>query len=154
MMIATINKAIQQLPTKYRQNELAYISLTGKNESFIRDQMALYLYRLDKSWCREYKRIDLAQLSTAHPTMVENIIEITSLYTSDIVHDAHFKRDYLRKIKNDMTKNGKYTTIATNTFIVMIATHLKDNKRVDDLNIGYSFACCEKENALSKAFSR
>lgn len=146
-MIKTIIEAIKQLESKFVNNELAYISLTGKNESFIRDNMACYLYSLKTNWCREFKRIDIAELSNTQSSNVKNIIELTSLYTTDILDEKHFRLHYLDKINNDFNKNSKYISKDTGVFIVIVATHFKNEvkkeytnlvKYIDGINRGLS----------------
>lgn len=81
-MFQTIQAAMQKMEKQYGNGELAYICLTGKSESFIRDYLAIHLYKENSNWCREFKRIDLAEVENhSSGLLVHNAIELTSLYT-------------------------------------------------------------------------
>lgn len=132
-LIEKLLESIKNLEAKYKNNELAYLSLTGKNESFIRDNIAHYLYTTENLWYKEFKRIDIAKISAENPNNITNIIELTSLYTSDILYEKHFRKAYLDKILYDFKKNKKYFSNETDAHILIIATHVK-NKLTDEHN--------------------
>lgn len=126
-MILELIQSIGEIERKYREGELAYISLTGKNESFIRDNLAFILMKKNKEngFSRETGRMDIVQfLSYEGFPNAKNIIELTSLYTTDLLNRNLFNRNYKEKIKKDFVKNKKYVSVETKTYNIIIATHL------------------------------
>lgn len=126
-MIRDLLESIKEIENKYTEGELAYISLTGKNESFIRDNLAFILMSKNKEngFSRERGRMDIVQfLSYKDFPKAKNIIELTSLYTTDLLNRDLFSKNYKAKIKKDFSKNEKYAFIDTKTYNIIIATHL------------------------------
>ncbi|MBI6873430.1 hypothetical protein [Clostridium aciditolerans] len=85
MDIDRLIKIVGNIGGLFCENELAYLSLTSKNESIIRDKIAYRLnLELDKSKyiiAREYKRIDIVILEN---NSIKDIIELKSIYTYDV----------------------------------------------------------------------
>jgi hypothetical protein len=103
-------------------NELAYLSLTSKNEGIIRDAFCTEFYQKKMIFGREYKRIDAVSFSNAEVT---DIFEFTSMFTADIVNENHFATYFVPKIINDFNKNNKYKENKPNEYIILVATHPK-----------------------------
>lgn len=121
---ALIAGILNEIENKFKDGELAYISLTGKNEMFIRDNFSAQLFTKEQLYARECKRMDLANLDTTKNTInADLIIEFKSMYTSDILNDKHFKKDYFPRIIRDFTKNKKYMNENTSVYSLIIATN-------------------------------
>ncbi|WP_277587555.1 hypothetical protein [Psychrobacillus antarcticus] len=121
--IAQITNALERIQDNYQDNELAYLSLTSKNEGLIRDSFCRNYYKENQLLGREYKRIDAVSFSEES---INIIFEFTSMYTADLVKDLHFKNSYLPKILNDFKKNDKLKSKKTDEYIILISTHPKE----------------------------
>lgn len=111
----------------FGKNELAYLSLTSKNELPIRDKIAYRLHlELDKSVvAREYSpkeinsRIDLAILEDHK---LKEIVELKSMYTFDSIDGFDKYKDVINK---DFDKNKSLVDNTINQWEIIIATHIK-----------------------------
>lgn len=126
-----IKKAFIDLGKNFALNELAYISLTGKNENFIRDNLALILNNVSNEVVtREYKRIDIVQFNSDNKTL-KSAIEITNLHAFQIVDYEKFtsKKGYEQKILKDFIKNKslnlEYMLSETKIYNIIVATNVK-----------------------------
>ncbi|MCQ4696253.1 hypothetical protein NE452_01850 [Paeniclostridium sordellii] len=125
MKIDELAKVIQGSSNLFRENELAYISLTSKNEFVIRDMMAYKLHLELKSSivAREYSvkgitsRIDLVILGNYN---IKDIIEFKSMYTFDSVDGLD---KFIDSVNRDFDKNSSLKNNNTNQFAIIIATH-------------------------------
>lgn len=130
MNIDELTEIVEKIKNLFGENELAYLSLTSKNESVIRDKIAYKLYsELDKSKyviSREYKtRVDLAILknnSTKDKIELRDIIELKSMYTFDAEKGLE---EYFQKVNHDFKKNDKLLEKNVNKYAIIIATHPK-----------------------------
>ena len=125
MNINKLVEVIRESMNSFRENELAYLSMTGKNELQIRDRIAYELYRKDNNYIisREYNpkgvksRIDLAIIKDH---IIKDIIELKSMYTFDSID----MKGYISGIKKDFYKNRELVTKETNQYEIIIATHI------------------------------
>lgn len=117
--------ALVRVPEKFKENELAYLSLTSKNESIIRNAFCIDYFHQGKILAREYNRIDAVYFEEDN---VKEMYEFTSMYTKDIADKAKFNKNsksYFSKILRDLDKNAKYRTENTDEYIILISTHPK-----------------------------
>ncbi|MGG7148958.1 hypothetical protein ACQPVA_19385 [Clostridium butyricum] len=122
-MIKTIEESI----SLFGKDELAYLSLTSKNELVIRDKIAykLHLDLKDLVIAREYSpkgissRIDLAVLKD---DKLKDIVELKSMYTFDGVDGLE---KFLDSVNKDFKKNQELVNNKMNQWGVIIATHPK-----------------------------
>lgn len=127
MKIDSLIKVIEESIDLFGEDELAYLSLTSKNELVIRDKIAYKLYKdLDKNIvAREFSpkginsRIDLAILENSE---VKDIIELKSMYTFDSMDMTGF----INSINKDFYKNGKLVNGDVSQYEIIIATHVND----------------------------
>ncbi|MGL5755423.1 MAG: hypothetical protein ACRCYC_08875 [Paraclostridium sp.] len=125
MKIEELVKVIQESRGLFGENELAYLSLTSKNESAIRDRIAykLHLELKNSIVAREYSikginsRIDLAVLEDND---IKDIIELKSMYTFDAV-DVLDK--FIDSVNRDFDKNSILKSNTTSQFAIIIGTH-------------------------------
>ncbi|MBW4862695.1 MAG: hypothetical protein KZY55_08130 [Paeniclostridium sp.] len=128
MKIEDLLRVIQESRDLFGENELAYLSLTSKNELVIRDRIAykLHLDLKDSIVAREYSvkgmnsRIDLAILENDD---IKDIIELKSMYTFDAV-DGLGK--FIDSVNRDFNKNSGLKSNTTNQFAIIIGTHPRD----------------------------
>lgn len=115
--LVTSIKGIEKL---FGENELAYLSLTMKNEGVIRDKLAYKLYMdLSNSIAmREYKNIDL---TVWEDSKIQDIIELKSMYTFDI--KGNFS-NFTNSVKEDFLKREHLVKDDINQYAIIIATHL------------------------------
>lgn len=110
----------------FNKNELAYLSMTSKNELLVRDRIAYELYSKYDNYivAREYNpkgiksRIDLAILENNN---IKDIIELKSMYTFDSVN----MEGYINLINNDFYKNSELLLEGVNQYEIIVATHVK-----------------------------
>lgn len=121
--ITMIGKALVGIKDNFKGNELAYLSLTSKNEGLIRDSFCMNYYHEEKILGREYKRIDAVSFLEGD---VKEIFEFTSMYTANLVNDEQFKKSYLPKILKDFKKNNEFKQKNTDEYIILISTHPKE----------------------------
>ena len=108
-MYEELKKAITQIPSQFKTNELAYLALTSKIELPIRDKLAYILFNqlhdkgnLSEKYlvARELKRIDLAILKDTKPVV---LIEAKAAYTFNFVCPK--KEDFpCQDMKSDVKK--------------------------------------------------
>ena len=110
-MYKELKKAITQIPSQFKTNELAYLALTSKIELPIRDKLAYILFNqlhnkdnLGEEYlvARELKRtrIDLAVLKDTKPVV---LIEAKAAYTFDFAYPK--KEDFpCQNMKDDIKK--------------------------------------------------
>lgn len=131
MKIEDLLRVIQEGIGLFEENELAYLSLTSKNESVIRDKVAykLHLELKNSIVVKEYKRIDLAILEG---DKIKDIVELKSMYTFDSIprvrSKSHFKSrtdEYMNEVIEDFHKNSRFLNENVNQYAVIIATHPK-----------------------------
>lgn len=126
MEIDNLVDVIKRSMDSFKKNELAYLSMTSKNELPIRDRIAYELYSNYNNYivAREYSpkgtnsRIDLAVLKNNN---IKDIIELKSMYTFDSVNMDNF----INLINNDFDKNSELISDGVNQYEIIIATHLK-----------------------------
>lgn len=127
MNIDSLVEIIKESMSSFRENELAYLSMTGKNELLIRDRIAYELYSKYNDYIisREYNpsgiksRIDLAILEN---NQIKDIIELKSMYTFDSVD----MRGYINAINKDFNKNSELVIDGVDQYEIIIATHIKE----------------------------
>lgn len=127
MNIDSLVETIKESMNSFRENELAYLSMTGKNELLIRDRIAYELYSKYSNYIisREYNpsgvksRIDLAILENGK---IKDIIELKSVYT----FDSADMRNYINAINKDFNKNSELVIDGVNQYEIIIATHIKE----------------------------
>lgn len=125
MKIEELVKVIQESRGLFGENELAYLSLTSKNESAIRDKIAykLHLELKNSIVAREYSikginsRIDLAVLEDND---IKDIIELKSMYTFDAVDGLD---KFIDSVNRDFDKNSILKSNTTSQFAIIIGTH-------------------------------
>ena len=125
MKIEELVKVIQESRELFGENELAYLSLTSKNESVIRDRIAykLHLEIKNSIVAREHSikainsRIDLAVLENND---IKDIIELKSMYTFDAVDGLD---KFIDSINRDLDKNSSLKSDTTSQFAIVIGTH-------------------------------
>ena len=125
MKIEELVKVIQESRELFGENELAYLSLTSKNESVIRDRIAykLHLELKNSIVAREHSikainsRIDLAVLENND---IKDIIELKSMYTFDAVDGLD---KFIDSINRDFDKNSSLKSDTTSQFAIVIVTH-------------------------------
>ena len=125
MKIEELVKVIQESRELFGENELAYLSLTSKNESVIRDRIAykLHLELKNSIVAREHSikainsRIDLAVLENND---IKDIIELKSMYTFDAVYGLD---KFIDSINRDFDKNSSLKSDTTSQFAIVIGTH-------------------------------
>lgn len=125
MVIDEIVKVIQDSSNSFGENELAYLSLTSKNELVIRDRIAykLHVELKNSIVVREYSvkginsRIDLAILENDN---IKDIIELKSMYTFDAVDGLD---KFIDSVNRDFAKNSSLKNNTTNQFAIVIGTH-------------------------------
>lgn len=128
MKIDELVKVIQDSSFLFGENELAYLSLTSKNELVIRDRIAykLHLELKNSIVAREYSvkginsRIDLAILENEN---IKDIIELKSMYTFDVLGGLD---TFIDSVNRDFDKNNSLKNNTTNQFSIIIGTHPKD----------------------------
>ncbi len=126
MNIDSLVEVINESMGSFRKNELAYLSMTGKNELLIRDRIAYELYSKYDNYIisREYNpsgiksRIDLAIIEN---NQIKDIIELKSMYTFDSADMS----GYINAINKDFNKNSKLVINGVNQYEIIIATHIK-----------------------------
>lgn len=125
MVIDELVKVIQDSSDSFGENELAYLSLTSKNELVIRDRIAyrLHVELKNSIVAREYSvkginsRIDLAILENYN---IKDIIELKSMYTFDAVDGLD---KFIDSVNRDFDKNRSLKNNTTNQFAIVIGTH-------------------------------
>ena len=128
MKIDELAKVIQESVYLFGENELAYLSLTSKNELVIRDKIAYKLHLELKSSivAREYSvkginsRIDLAILENSN---IKDVIELKSMYTFDALDGLD---KFIDSVNRDFYKNSSLKNNITNQFAIIIGTHPKN----------------------------
>ena len=128
MDINILANYINSIQDIFNENELAYLSLTSKNELVIRDKIAYKLHKelKDHIVSREYSpsnlrssRIDLAILKDSQ---IIDLIEFKSMYTFDALNK--FEK-YIDAVVKDFEKNKPVVNERMNQYGVIIATHPK-----------------------------
>ena len=127
MDIDSLVETIKKSMNSFRENELAYLSMTGKNELLIRDRIAYELYRKYSNYIisRGYNpigiksRIDLAIFENGK---IKDIIELKSMYTFDSVD----MKNYINAINKDFNKNSELVIDGVDQYEIIIATHIKE----------------------------
>lgn len=96
-------EALENIERIYQSNQLAYLTLTKKNEHIIQDNVSLYLdeHLKNSIVSREYIRADIAILES---NKICDLIELKSMYLHDSVKS---KVDFIDVIKHDFQKNDK-----------------------------------------------
>lgn len=131
MKIEELLRMTQEIRELFGENELAYLSLTSKNESVIRDKIAykLHLELKDLTVIKEYKRIDVAILKDGK---IKDIIELKSMYTFDSIPRVRSKSlfksrtdEYMSEVIEDFNKNSRFLNENVNQYAIIIATHPK-----------------------------
>ena len=128
MKIEELLKVIQESKDLFGEDELAYLSLTSKNESVIRDKIAykLHLELRNLIVAREYSvkgvnsRIDLAILENND---IKDIIELKSMYTFDSIDGLD---KFIDSVNKDFGKNSSLKNNTTRQFAIIIGTHPRD----------------------------
>ena len=125
MKIEDLAKVVQESIELFGEDELAYLSLTSKNELVIRDKIAykLHIELKESIVTREYRvkgvnsRIDLATLENNE---IKDIIELKSMYTFDAVDGLD---KFIDSVNRDFDKNSSLKNDITNQFAIIIGTH-------------------------------
>lgn len=126
MNIDNLMENIKESINLFHKNELAYLSLTGKNELQIRDKLAytLYMKYPENIVLREHKfkevnsRIDLL---IGNKYVNRDIIELKSMYTFDAKH----MKKFLEYINKDFKKNEMLVDNRINQYEIIIASNIK-----------------------------
>lgn len=101
-------QAVENLVSSFEKNELAYLSVTQKNEHAIRDRIAFLLHRELQALngyhvCREWRRTDLAILNNGSPAL---IVEAKAIYSFDAIQKKK-SHPYDVYLENDAAKSFK-----------------------------------------------
>lgn len=118
-LVPTIRKAFRAVAKSFAKDELAYLALTSKVESPIRDRLAFALHSmLGESGfivAREWQRIDLAVFRGPEPVA---LVEIKATYTFD-----GFTPEYQDALRDDYTKCRRKGITGGQIFTLLVATH-------------------------------
>jgi hypothetical protein len=133
---------LQNLDQYYHPNELAYLALTSKAETTIRDKVAFQLYsHVDpKAYqiSREWKKVDLAIVNNSIP---QTLIEFKAMYTFDCKTYRRFT--YGDLVIKDLIKAQNLSNDITEIFGILISTHINSSvphqlngiiKYINDIN--------------------
>ena len=128
MIIDDLVKVIEDIKDLFGKDELAYLSLTSKNELVIRDRIAykLHIELKNSIVAREYSvkginsRMDLVILENYS---IRDIIELKSMYTFDAVDGLD---KFIDSVNRDFDKNSSLKNNNTSQFAIIIATHPKE----------------------------
>lgn len=84
MLREQIAQCLEHLPSSFRKDELAYLSLTSKSELHLRDHLAFDLHNklADRLVCREWRDHGIAILPQ-RSEVADAIIEVKLFYTFD-----------------------------------------------------------------------
>lgn len=128
MDIALLSEYLEASLKSFLPNELAYLSLTRKNELPVRDRLAYKIFRANPHLVssREYRYIDLALFRNAKSLEMTCMIEVKSWYTFDLT-------DQLEKVvqaaKIDFAKERNVGMLNEHAnakqYAIIIATHPK-----------------------------
>ncbi|MDF1553138.1 MAG: hypothetical protein P1P84_08760 [Deferrisomatales bacterium] len=117
-------------------NELAYLALTGKVETQIRDRLAFSLHcKLYSTYmiAREWNRCDLAILDKENSSPIA-FIELKALHSADICNQKKWEK-YKKKIEYDRIKSKnlaeKHKTPFPEIYTILLATHTINNISTD-----------------------
>lgn len=115
--------ALDALKDEFRPGELAYLALTSKPESVIRDHLAYRLHGTLFPGClvsREYDRVDIAILRGRKPSACLQL-KTWSLFTFIDNSAEHFKQ-----VKEDMEKCRNKCPECPAIYSLVIATHIEN----------------------------
>ena len=88
-------------------NDLAFLSLTGKIETAVRDAVAIHMQKNFASYwvCREQKRCDLVLMNQKGAVVV--CIEFKDAVAGDLLYCIHDKPRYINLVLRDLEKSSK-----------------------------------------------
>jgi hypothetical protein len=120
--------SIQELPSTFNENELAYLALTAKIENPIRDRIAYSMHRSKEIngliVSREWKRRDLAILENSDADLNPlGVLEIKAMYSFDASEVASKRSQYIKLLYEDVSKAMKVATENTQIFFLLLVTH-------------------------------
>lgn len=114
----------------FAPNELAYLSLTSKNELAVRDRLAYRIFATNPNLVvsREYDKVDLAVFDdNSNALNMTHMIELKSWYTFDLFHQmgkiAQATNGDFAKEKNVKMLQEKHRD--AKQYAIIIATHPK-----------------------------
>jgi hypothetical protein len=118
-----IGTATSHALRSFAENELAYLALTSKIESPIRDRMAFYLHikYADEGYliAREWQRVDLAVLSPdAKPAC---LVELKAMYAFDALARVPW---FVEPVNADFIKISQHEVPSANIFGIILGTHV------------------------------
>ena len=123
--------ALCAIPSHFKPNELAYLTLTKKPEDVIRDAVSLELRTTVPSGyevAREWRRCDLVVLSFQNATIPnsgkpQSIVEFKSMYTFDpLINGKSWDHLPMALLKDMKTRRKKFSA-AKEVIGVLAATH-------------------------------
>lgn len=121
MEFETVVGCVRRLASTFEDDELAFLSLTSKNEFVIRDRVAFQIHRMNPHLvvAREYRHIDLAILE--QETLVD-VLEFKSWYTFDFLEQP---KGVSAATKKDFQKNDRVPGAnKANKYAIITATHV------------------------------
>ena len=125
MVDRTIREEICKLGRHFRENELAFLLLTGKSEILLRDRLAFSLQeKLDPQGFevrREYHRADLAVLDSQQKPAA--LIQFKMMVTFDCTEVHSNPTQYPELMCEDLRKVRKRAKGRTDLYSILFATH-------------------------------
>lgn len=118
-------QSMEQLPSCFAENELAYFALTGKIERQVQDKLTFLLHKtlVDQHVWREWKNIDIAALDENGEPKI--LIELTAVQTFDLALTPEPITDgLLRKVNKEQSKFRQFSGKSTESYTILLATHL------------------------------
>ena len=136
-----IADTMKSLGKEFSQDELAYLALTSKVESPIRDRLAYSLHRhfeedenirISREWTESGKitRVDIAILEKGKPQL---FLEIKSMYSFDMFKPISNKQ-YPNSVQDDLNKMKAYNSDYSLDKIAMILIASPTNSRPNRLD--------------------
>lgn len=129
MDIAQLKAHLSASLEAFAPNELAYLSLTSKNELAVRDRLAYRIFATNPNLVtsREYDKVDLAVFDDTDPLNMTHMIELKSWYTFDLYNQmgkvVQATNDDFAKEKNVKMRAEKHRD--AKPYAIIIATHPK-----------------------------
>jgi hypothetical protein len=119
-----LKEELEGLSRTFIPGELAYLALTSKVESPIRDRLAFRLHTRTADGrsqvAREWHRTDLAVLSGGVPTL---LLEVKAMYSFDAVDSAVGLRNFHRQVLRDRDKSLRPEATSAEIYALLLVTH-------------------------------
>ncbi|WP_341279173.1 hypothetical protein [Paenibacillus sp. FSL H8-0537] len=123
--IIKLNRCLHSFRDDLLPNELAHISITGKNESFIRDKLMYYLsleyknYAVSREYSKDRRKVDICILDKYK---ILEAIELKSWYSHDVL--SLDNKVFLETEKDFIKMNQLFDSSVLKTAII-IFTHIR-----------------------------